>query len=94
MSSVSSLRRRVERLQLELAQRQARAATYEAGGLVSTLPTVDNWPSFAQRTWIRTSGTVAPFDPYSYQIDLINSINANPNTIVNKSRQTGVSETV
>ena len=94
MSSVSSLRRRVERLQLELAQRKARAATYEAGGLVSTLPTVDNWPSFAQRTWIRTSGTVAPFDPYSYQIDLINSINANPNTIVNKSRQTGVSETV
>lgn len=94
MSSVSSLRRRVERLQLELAQRKARAATYEAGGLVSTLPTVDNWPSFAQRTWIRTSGTVAPFDPYSYQVDLINSINANPNTIVNKSRQTGVSETV
>lgn len=94
MSSVSSLRRRVERLQLELAQRKARAATYEAGGLVSTLPTVDNWPSFAQRTWIRTSGTVAPFDPYPYQIDLINSINAYPNTIVNKSRQTGVSETV
>jgi hypothetical protein len=94
MSSVSSLRRRVERLQLELAQRQARAATYEAGGLVSTLPTVDNWPAFAQRTWIRTSGTVAPFDPYQYQIDLINSINAHPNTIVNKSRQTGVSETI
>lgn len=94
MSSVSSLRRRVERLQLELAQRKARAATYEAGGLVSTLPTVDNWPSFAQRTWIRTSGTVAPFDPYPYQVDLINSINAYPNTIVNKSRQTGVSETV
>ena len=94
MSSVSSLRRRVERLQLELAQRKARAATYEAGGLVSTLPTVDNWPAFAQRTWIRTSGTVAPFDPYQYQIDLVNSINAYPNTIVNKSRQTGVSETV
>jgi len=94
MSSVSSLRRRVERLQLELAQRKARAATYEAGEPVSRLPTVDNWPTFAQRTWIRTSGTVAPFDPYSYQIDLIRSINANPNTIVNKSRQTGVSETV
>lgn len=94
MSSVSSLRRRVERLQLELAQRQARAATYEFHGPISTLPMVDNWPAFAQRTWIRTSGTVAPFNPYPYQVDLINSINSCPNTIVNKSRQTGVSETV
>ena len=94
MSSVSSLRRRVERLQLELAQRKARAATYESHGPISTLPMVDNWPAFARRTWIRTSGTVAPFDPYSYQVDLVNSINAHANTIVNKSRQTGVSETV
>lgn len=93
MASVSTLRKRVERLQTELARRQARAALYESS-TASTLPTVDRWPSFARSTWIRTSGTVAPFDPYEYQIDLIRSINANPNTLVNKSRQTGVSETV
>ena len=93
MPSVSTLRRRVERLQTEIARRQARAALYETGS-VSTLPTVSAWPSFARRTWIRTSGTVAPFDPYAYQIDLIRSINEHPNTLVNKSRQTGVSETV
>jgi hypothetical protein len=94
MPSVSTLRRRVERLQTELARRQARAALYEPTNAPSELPTVDRWPDFARRTWIRTSGTVAPFDPYEYQIELINTINANPNTIVNKSRQTGVSETV
>lgn len=93
MPSVSTLRRRVERLQTELARRQARAALYETSS-VSSLPTVSAWPSFARRTWIRTSGTVAPFDPYAYQIDLIRSINEHPNTLVNKSRQTGVSETV
>lgn len=95
MASVSSLRKRVERLQTELARRQARAALYEpASPTQGQLPGVEAWPSFARRTWIRTSGTIAPFDPYSYQIDLIRSINENPNTLVNKSRQTGVSETV
>jgi len=61
---------------------------------VSNLPTVDSWKEFAELTWIRTSGKVAPFHPYNYQIELVESINDNPNTIVNKSRQTGVSETV
>jgi len=93
MASVSALRKRVERLQTELERRKVRAASYEPGN-ASALPTVDQWPSFARNTWIRTSGTVAPFDPYEYQIELIRSINEHPNTLVNKSRQTGVSETV
>jgi hypothetical protein len=93
MASVSALRKRVERLQTELERRKARAANYESG-IASTLPTVEHWTDFARRTWIRTSGTVAPFDPYEYQQELVRSINANPNTLVNKSRQTGVSETV
>ena len=58
MASVSALRKRVERLQTELERRKARAANYESG-IASTLPTA-NWPDFARRTWIRTSGTVAP----------------------------------
>ena len=93
MASVSALRKRVERLQTELERRKVRAASYEPGK-ASALPTVDQWPSFARNTWIRTSGTIAPFDPYEYQIELIRSINEHPNTLVNKSRQTGVSETV
>lgn len=93
MPSVSALRKRVERLQTELERRKARAANYEPG-TTSTLPLVENWPDFARRTWIRTSGTVAPFVPYEYQEELIRSINKNPNTLVNKSRQTGVSESV
>ena len=93
MPSVSALRKRVERLQTELERRKARAANYESG-TATTLPLVEQWPDFARRTWIRTSGTVAPFVPYEYQEELIRSINSNPNTLVNKSRQTGVSETV
>lgn len=93
MPSVSALRKRVERLQTELHRRTARAASYEPG-TTSSLPTVDRWPSFARRTWIRTSGTVAPFDPYEYQIDLVRSISEHPNTIINKSRQMGASETI
>jgi hypothetical protein len=93
MASVSALRKRVERLQAELERRKARANTYESP-TPSKLPTVQNWPDFARLTWIRTSGTVAPFNPYPYQEDLVQAINAAPNILVNKSRQTGVSETV
>lgn len=91
-SSLQTLRTRLARLELEATRRAQRSPTTEAP--VSTLPGADSWPDFARRTWIRTSGTVAPFEPYLYQRDLVASINANPNTIVNKSRQTGVSETV
>ena len=40
MPSVSTLRKRVERLQTELARRQARAALYETSTATS-LPSVD-----------------------------------------------------
>lgn len=91
-SSLQTLRTRLARLELEATRRAQRAPAMEAP--VSKLPGADDWPDFARRTWIRTSGTVAPFEPYPYQRDLVASINAHPNTIVNKSRQTGVSETV
>jgi len=61
---------------------------------VTKLPKADKWAEFASLTWIRTSGTVAKFKPYQYQIDLVKSIEESSNTIVLKSRQTGVSETV
>ncbi len=93
-ASFAQLQRRADKLREELARRQARAANYSTTARLSELPGVTDWPSFARKTWIRTSGTVAPFDPYQYQIDLIDAINQHPNTLVNKSRQTGVSETV
>jgi hypothetical protein len=93
-SSLSQLQRRADRLRLELARRAARAANFDPAVPPTKLPGVDDWPSFARRTWIRTAGTVAPFDPYPYQEALVRSINAHPNTIINKSRQMGASETV
>lgn len=93
-ASIAQLQRRADKLRVELAKRKARAANYDPGTRVSSLPSVENWPAFARRTWIRTGGTVAPFEPYAYQVELVRSINANPNTIINKSRQMGASETI
>jgi hypothetical protein len=93
-ASLAQLQRRADKLRLELARRQARAANYNPTERPTKLPGVDDWPAFAERTWIRTGGTVAPFRPYDYQVDLVRSINAHPNTIINKSRQMGASETV
>lgn len=93
-ASLAQLQRRADKLRLELARRKARSANYDPAQRVTKLPGVDAWPDFARRTWIRTGGTVAPFDPYAYQVELVRSINAHPNTIINKSRQMGASETV
>ena len=93
-SSLAQLQRRADKLRIELARRKARSANYDPAQRVTKLPGVDAWPDFARRTWIRTGGTVAPFDPYPYQVDLVRSITEHPNTIINKSRQMGASETV
>lgn len=93
-ASLGGLRRRVERMQIELQKRQERSARFASSKSQVNLPGVDQWPDFASKTYIRTSGTVLPFVPYAYQCDLIESINEHPNTIVLKSRQTGISETV
>lgn len=93
-ASLGALRRRVERMQVELQKRNERSARFASGKKTIDLPGVEDWKDFASQTYIRTSGTVLPFNPYEYQVDLIKSINDHPNTIVLKSRQTGISETV
>jgi hypothetical protein len=93
-ASLSSLQRRVDRLRVELERRKARAADFTSPENSTNLPGPDRWPDFARRTWIRTSGTIAPFDPYDFQIDLVQRIQQHQNIIVNKSRQMGASETV
>lgn len=55
---------------------------------------VSKWACFAPLTQIQTSGTVKPFEPYDYQIELIDSVEQNQNTVICKSRQMGVSETI
>lgn len=92
-SSLTQLARRADKLQAAIERRKAQA-TASPEPAVSTLPTIDRWSEFARLTWITTSGTVAPFDPYDFQIDLIKQIYSHQNVIVNKSRQVGVSETV
>jgi len=93
-ASLAALRRRADRLQAELERRKALSAIYTSSTNTSPLPGVDRWPEFARKTWIRTAGTIAPFDPYDFQIGLVTQINRSANVIVNKSRQMGASETV
>jgi hypothetical protein len=52
------------------------------------------WPDFAARTFIASQGKFLPFKAWDYQLDLIRTIRTHQNTYVNKSRQTGVSETI
>jgi len=93
-SSLSSLHRRCDRLAALIEERKKKRDAYDVTRRVTSLPGVEQWPEFAQRTYIRTSGTVAPFKPFAYQEELVDEIGGNQNVIVNKSRQTGVSETV
>lgn len=93
-SSLASMRRRIERLQNTLYEHQARSAQYTSANNITPLPTAERWPEFARKTWIQTTGTVAPFIPYDYQEALVEVIHTNQNIIVLKSRQLGISETV
>lgn len=93
-ASLANLQRRADKLRMELGRRRARSANFNATVAPTDLPGVADWPAFARRTWIRTGGTVAPFEPYDFQEELVRSINEHPNTIINKSRQMGASETI
>lgn len=56
------------------------------------LPT--NWAEFASLTEIRSGDGIVRFNPYSYQQSLIELVETHKLTIVGKSRQLGISETV
>lgn len=53
-----------------------------------------SFAEFAPLTKIRSSGEVIPFHPYPFQLDVIDSIERSPNTIILKSRQLGLSELI
>jgi hypothetical protein len=54
----------------------------------------ENFASFCSLLSIRSGKNIVKFDLYPYQIDLINSIKNTPNTVVLKSRQMGITETI
>ena len=93
-ASLANLRRRADRLRAQIEEIKARKTFYEATGNKTRLEGAENWPEFARKTYIRTSGTIKAFDPYKYEVDLINRIHTSQNTIVLKSRQMGASESV
>ena len=89
---------RLERLEKLQEQHDREAAekrlTSTAVGFKPKFPTANKWDQFAPLTWIRTSGSVKPFQPFEIQKKLIDSICSHQYTIVLKSRQVGASETV
>lgn len=59
---------------------------------IPDLPT--HWPDFARLLQIRSAGKVVPFDPYPYQIEVIEAIEKAQNITICKSRQMGMSELI
>lgn len=53
-----------------------------------------NWVEFAKLTEIRSGDGIVKFNPYEYQSQLVDAIGSHKLTIVGKSRQLGISETV
>jgi hypothetical protein len=57
-------------------------------------PLPNNWGDFARLTEIRSGEGIIGFNPYQYQTQLVNAIESHKLTVVGKSRQLGISETV
>ena len=60
---------------------------------INQLNISNNWLDFARKCKIRSGGNVVYFEPYQYQIDLVNLM-INHSVCVVKSRQLGISETI
>ena len=59
---------------------------------VGRIPT--NWADFARLTRIRSGTKVIHFEPYDYQVALIDAISRNYGTVIGKTRQMGITECV
>lgn len=92
--SYSGALNHLERLEKTLTEKLRTNTLYTAKGFKTSIPTARHWPSFAARTYIRTSGGVNRFIPFTIQRQLIWRLHTGRNLICNKSRQVGVSETV
>lgn len=61
---------------------------------VNTIAIPDNWTDFARICKIRSGAKVTYFNPYDYQEILVNQIETHPTTVITKTRQLGLTETV
>jgi phage terminase large subunit-like protein len=57
-------------------------------------PLPSNWADFARLCDIRSGDGVMKFNPYSYQVDLVDAIDNHLTAIISKTRQLGITETV
>jgi Terminase RNaseH-like domain len=71
-----------------------RALLTNSMGLTKPKQLPDNWADFARLTEIRSGDGVVRFNPYPYQCQLVDAIESHKLTVVGKSRQLGISETV
>ena len=55
---------------------------------------INKWVDFARLTDIRSGQSIVKFNPYQYQIDLVDLIEANKSIIICKTRQLGITETI
>lgn len=53
-----------------------------------------DWEQFAPQVNIQSGGRIVPFNAYPFQLDLVREIERSPNTVICKSRQMGISETI
>jgi phage terminase large subunit-like protein len=63
-------------------------------GITKNVDLPTSWAEFAALTEIRSGEGIVKFNPYSYQEQLVNAIESHKLTVVGKSRQLGISETV
>lgn len=54
----------------------------------------DRWVDFARLTKIRSGDRVINFEPYYYQVQLVNQIEKHHTTVIAKTRQLGITETI
>ena len=69
-------------------------AKIESSGNSSRKRLPNNWADFARLTEIRSGDGIVKFRPYPYQASLVDSIESQKLTVVGKSRQLGISETI
>lgn len=79
---------KIQRLEAKARKRNQKQDTS-----TNQLQVPTNWADFARMVKIRSGGDVKPFNPFDYQIELVNLMLERSVCVV-KSRQLGISETI
>ncbi|MDF5718490.1 MAG: terminase family protein, partial [Rhizonema sp. NSF051] len=76
---------------IQKIERKAKKRKKKQEGITLAVP--DLWVDFAKLCKVRSGGNVIPFNPYPYQIELVDLM-LTRSVVVVKSRQLGISETI